>query len=181
MKKLFALIIAIASLVVLLQPQQVSIGQEDEPEFVGVTKCKLCHNRRSTGKFLDNWEESVHAKAFDLLNDEEKKNPECLKCHTTGYGKPGGFVSLEETPKMTSVQCEMCHGPAEKHVKSKKDDVIPSPWKPEAKRCETCHQEEGNPNWDPEKYTKPDGTKTGFYYEEAVKKVNHSAILEDKK
>lgn len=39
------------------------------------------------------------------------KEPKCLKCHVTGYGKPGGFISLEQTPGMANVQCEMCHGP----------------------------------------------------------------------
>ena len=36
---------------------------------------------------------------------------QCLQCHVTGFGKPGGFTSREETPDLLGVQCEMCHGP----------------------------------------------------------------------
>jgi cytochrome c peroxidase len=32
-------------------------------------------------------------------------------CHVTGWGKPGGFTSLEETPDLAGVGCETCHGP----------------------------------------------------------------------
>jgi hypothetical protein len=42
----------------------------------------------------------------DYANDKN-----CLRCHTTGYDMPGGFKSLEETPKLINVQCEGCHGP----------------------------------------------------------------------
>ena len=43
----------------------------------------------------------------------------CLPCHTTGYGQPGGFVSVGETPHMKDIQCEACHGPAGLHVKAR--------------------------------------------------------------
>jgi hypothetical protein len=68
------------------------------------------------------------AKSFDLLkpgvaaeaktahnlepNKDYTADAECLSCHTTGYGQPGGFVSVAETPKLVGVQCEVCHGQA---------------------------------------------------------------------
>jgi len=89
--------------------------------YVGTKNCKKCHIKQ-----YKSWIETKMAKAFDLLKpgersdakkkaglDPEKdytKDSECLPCHTTGYGKPGGFVSLEETPELAGVSCEMCHG-----------------------------------------------------------------------
>jgi outer membrane murein-binding lipoprotein Lpp len=91
-------------------------------EYVGAKKCKACHIKQ-----YKSWEKTSMAGSFDNLKagakaDEKKKagidpekdytaDPKCLKCHTTGYGKPGGFKSIEETPKLAGVQCESCHGP----------------------------------------------------------------------
>ncbi|HOJ59068.1 MAG TPA: cytochrome c family protein [bacterium] len=148
-------------------------------EFVGANKCKMCHNLKKFGMFHDDWMQTKHAKAMDVLNEDEKKNPECLKCHTTGYGKPGGFVSLEKTPALAGVQCEMCHGPGQEHIKSKRGGtVIPHAWEPEEETCVKCHNKE-NPNWKEDRYTDPEtGTKAGFIYKVAVKEINHAKVLE---
>ncbi len=66
------------------------------------------------------------AQAFEILKpgeraeaktgaglDPEKDyttDPECVRCHVTGYGEEGGFISLEETPDLVGVGCESCHG-----------------------------------------------------------------------
>jgi hypothetical protein len=86
-------------------------AQEDNP-YVGSKKCKTCHIKE-----FKSWEKTKHASVFDKLSDEDKKKPEVLKMRTIAYGKPGGFKSLDETPDLVNVGCEMCHGPAGKHVK----------------------------------------------------------------
>lgn len=94
----------------------------EEPSYIGIKQCKLCHQPH-----YDSWDTTRMSKAFELLQpsvrSKQKKaagldpkkdysaDPNCLPCHTTGYGKEGGFVSLEQTPEMANVQCEMCHGP----------------------------------------------------------------------
>ena len=98
-------------------------------------------------------EKMKHAGAFKELTDEYSKNEKCIKCHTTGYGKPGGFKSSDETPGLTGVQCEVCHGPGSEHLASKATDK-------EAKRatinlkpgavCSECH----NPHKTHEEYKK---------------------------
>ena len=165
---------------------------EAKLKFVGAAKCKMCHNMKSSGKYFDDWIDKKHAQAFYLLKGDEQKNPDCLKCHTTGYGEPGGFTvdklpvpfaKFEDMKKsseiskyvkgMFSVQCEMCHGPGEKHIKSKRNkEVIPHAWEPDEKTCAKCHNDT-NPNWNPEKYTDEDGKKSGFDYKQAVKIISH--------
>lgn len=92
-----------------------------EHEFIGSNNCKKCHIKE-----FKSWEETKMSQAFETLKpgvDAEAKaamglsadedytqNAECVACHVTGYGKPGGFVSEAETPDLVGVGCEMCHG-----------------------------------------------------------------------
>lgn len=174
-----------------------NLTAEEKIAFVGAAKCKMCHNLKSTGKYYDDWKEKKHYKSFFLLKGNEQKDPKCLKCHVTGYGEPGGFQLEGFTPPFTKfedikssqdestyikamlgTQCEMCHGPGEKHIKSKRGgDVIPHAWEPDEKTCTICHNPE-NPHWNPEKYTDKNGKKTGFDYEQAVKIIAHQVEKE---
>ena len=86
-------------------------AQEDNP-YVGSKKCKTCHIKE-----FKSWQKTKHGSVFDKLSDDEKKDPEVVKTRTIGYGKPGGFKDVEETPGLVNVGCEVCHGPAGKHVK----------------------------------------------------------------
>ncbi|MBN2328625.1 MAG: hypothetical protein JXR73_15895 [Candidatus Omnitrophica bacterium] len=185
MNSISRIVLLIGLFAFLILPLCAVIGEEKKEEenlkFVGATKCKMCHNLKKYGKFYDDWESKEHAKAFDTLSDEEKKDPKCQKCHTTGFGKPGGFMELDDkdSMKMVGVQCEMCHGPGEKHIKSKRNgDVIPHAWEPDEKACEKCHNPE-SPTWKEDRYVDEDGNKSGFIYKLAVKKMNHSKVFEE--
>lgn len=86
--------------------------------YLGVAKCKMCHPKQHK-----TWEAMKHAKAFEQLIGDEQKDPECLKCHTTGFGK-GGYdpaKAAEENAKFANVQCESCHGPGSEHMKAPKE------------------------------------------------------------
>ncbi len=95
--------------------------------YVGAKKCKMCHLKE-----YNSWATTKMAQAFDLLKpgaaaDAKKAakldpskdyttDATCLGCHTTGLGKPGGFVDLATTPDLVGVQCEMCHGPGGTYI-----------------------------------------------------------------
>jgi hypothetical protein len=84
-----------------------STGEEverPEPEYVGATKCKVCHL-----EIFRSWAETAHRKAIGSLRGEATREPSCLACHTTGFGA-GGYTTDQATPDLVGVQCEACHG-----------------------------------------------------------------------
>lgn len=103
-------------------------AEKTEYDFAGVKTCKECHR-----KVWKTWKKTPMAESFDILKPGERaeiktkagldpnkdytKDASCLPCHTTGYGKPGGFVSVEETPSLVGVSCESCHGAGKQYNK----------------------------------------------------------------
>ncbi|NOZ70256.1 MAG: hypothetical protein GXP46_13680 [Deferribacteres bacterium] len=54
--------------------------------YLGVEKCAECHQ-----PFVESWQKTRHAKAFASLQQAGKgADPECIVCHTVGFGKEGG-------------------------------------------------------------------------------------------
>ncbi|SPF38212.1 Cytochrome c family protein [Syntrophobacter sp. SbD1] len=114
---------------------------ETQKTYVGSEKCQSCHEKE-----YDRFRKySRKTQSFDHialmkkgLTEEEYRN--CMECHTTGFGKPGGFSSEKETPLLKEVGCEACHGPGSLHVESSdrkdiKNDVS-------EQDCAVCHNKE---------------------------------------
>lgn len=114
-----------------------------EGEYVGSRDgCRKCHLRE-----YRSWERTPHAKAIELLSPEEQADPNCVKCHSTGFGEPTGFVSMEETPKLANVGCEVCHGPGslfmDKEIMKDHDAAIAAGLRvPDETTCRACHNAE---------------------------------------
>ncbi|MCX8034049.1 MAG: cytochrome c family protein [Thermodesulfovibrio sp.] len=110
-------------------------------DYVGIEACKPCHQKQYENfiKFsrMSNSFIGVE-KMKNKITPEELKG--CYECHTTGYGKKGGFVSVDKTPHLKNTGCEVCHGPGKKHVETKKPQYIKGKLTP--KICEPCHTEE---------------------------------------
>ena len=84
----------------------------DFMQYVGSRWCSECHQNEHSS-----YSRSVHNTAIQSLNlKKEQNNPECLACHTTGYGEPGGFKNMTETYHLANVGCESCHGSAKEHL-----------------------------------------------------------------
>ena len=147
------------------------------PKYVGSQACKKCHPDQYKA-----WKKTRMAKSFELLkpgvSSEAKEkhgldpkkdyttDKACLPCHTTGWGKPGGYqipptgdsVADKKARKhfalLEGVGCESCHGPAS-HVIEYKRKNEKYKWADLAKKklldgvrfpskdtCVVCHNEE---------------------------------------
>jgi Cytochrome c554 and c-prime len=104
-------------LILLLSLPSGSFGQK--AVYVGSEKCKDCHEAEHTA--FQSGAKKAHS--YESIRTMQKKlTPsefqECFRCHTTGYGQPGGFRSIEETPHLKDLGCEVCHGPGSIHAAS---------------------------------------------------------------
>jgi peroxiredoxin len=81
--------------------------------YVGSAACQSCHADEHAA-----WQAHPHAKALDTLAAKGKAgDADCLRCHTTGLEKPGGFqANGGAQPALAGVGCESCHGPGGDHV-----------------------------------------------------------------
>ena len=91
--------------------------QQKENTYAGSAACQSCHETKYK-TFLDHARKSRSFESVEKmkkgLTDAEIK--ECYSCHTTGYGKPGGFINIKQTPELTNAGCEVCHGPGKLHI-----------------------------------------------------------------
>lgn len=130
------------------------IAHEDAG-FVGNGACVKCHSLPS-----HRFGKSEHAHAFDVLVEKGREyDPECVACHTVGFGYKSGFISADATPALKHVGCEDCHGPGEKHVAEPIQEQYGEV--PRA-ACEQCHTPDNSPSFD---------------YDERIGKIRHNSIF----
>ncbi len=100
----------------------------DEYKPIGSTGCKKCHLKQ-----FKSWQETKMAQTFEVLKPGKRSgakkkagldpskdyttDAECLACHVTSFGKPGGFTDIKKTPDLAGVGCESCHGPGGEYTK----------------------------------------------------------------
>lgn len=169
-------------------------------DYVGSSKCKMCHNKTEKGAQYTKWMEGPHAGAFETLKSDASAKiaagkgiagnaweaPECLKCHTTGFGNGGyevkgadfwnpaeddkdGIKAVNLMEGLQAVGCESCHGPGSEYKSSKVKKAILAGEITAASvgllevnesTCLTCHNEKSP-------------TFKGFNYEEKAAEIAH--------
>ena len=99
-------------------------AQDEKAQYVGSSKCKICHMSAKQGAQYKKWQDSAHSKAYETLASEESKKvaekvgvkgdpqkaAECLTCHVTAYNAPAS-EKAESFSMTEGVGCEECHGP----------------------------------------------------------------------
>ena len=112
--------------------------------YAGNKSCKSCHAAEYAS-----WKKTKHSHAYHTLVEKgQEKDPECLPCHTVGFGFQTGFISQSQTHTLTDVGCENCHGVGGNHAKNPQ----PGYGQVTKENCLTCHTSENSPKFDYDVY-----------------------------
>ena len=141
MRKIVAAIIIVAVLAIgfsLVVGRRGAEAETSDATYVPGSKCKTCHIKTFKAQA-----ETPHARSLENLTDAgEETNPECLPCHTTGYGKTGGFVDAASTSDLAGTTCQACHGPGSAHIEKglSKEERRQKIEKTPKDACTKCHK-----------------------------------------
>lgn len=114
-----------------------------QPEYEGSRSgCMRCHIRE-----YRSWDDTPHASAYETLPEESRSDPDCLRCHVTGWSAESGFQSIEETPQLAGVGCEVCHGAGSLYkdreiMEDREASIANGMLIPDEQTCRSCHNEE---------------------------------------
>jgi hypothetical protein len=107
--------------------------------YVGEAACAGCHPAAAAV-----WAQTDHARAQATLDAAlAGRDPECLACHLTGLGHPGG--ARPGQAELLGVQCEACHGPGSDHLRAPRAPYGSLP--ADASACVGCHTHENSPDF----------------------------------
>ncbi len=109
-------------------------------EYVPSDQCGRCHRAQ-----YENWTRTKHSRAYKTLAAAGRAgDPNCLMCHTSGFGTYRGFYSIKSTPRLANVNCQDCHRfNTEEH--QQKGFVAP---KLDEELCTSCHTAVTAPKFD---------------------------------
>jgi len=153
-------------------PNQLQPGLKDAV-FVGSATCAQCHPQTHA-----KWSSSRHSHAWDALvkdgrpiaqirqKDQTTRlvgrqyDPDCVRCHVTGFGYRGGFENEEKTPHLFSNGCENCHGPGSLHAAQPGNPLFRESMRLSIRdqrteqKCRACHDQDNDPHFDMNKWMK---------------------------
>jgi nitrate/TMAO reductase-like tetraheme cytochrome c subunit len=104
--------------------------------------CGKCHPAE-----LKSWSATRHARAYESIRKSGRQDdPECVLCHTMGFGRPGGFESIEKTPALGRVTCQACHAVTADHFEKKVNPE--AQLRISSRMCMSCHGPVQSPDFD---------------------------------
>jgi len=109
-------------------------------DFQASASCGKCHKKQ-----FENWKKTRHAKAYSTLQKAKRAgDPNCLMCHTSGFGTKAGFYTLAKTRQLANVNCQNCHRFNEAEHQKKGFAIEPVG----TGICQTCHTPVTDPKFD---------------------------------
>jgi Cytochrome c554 and c-prime len=146
-------------------------------DFVGLKKCKMCHKGEKNGFIYEDWLKTQHAQAYNTLGTPEshtvyadlghsgnpQEDPNCLKCHVTGYGLD--TLRTAKVVKEDGITCESCHGAGGKYWKKKvmadrDSSIVYGLIAEPVNACSNCHNDNSP-------------TFKSFNFDERYKEIEH--------
>ena len=115
-------------------------GVQATATYVGTENCAACHPTA-----MKVWAGSGHGRAFStLVARQADADPNCIACHTVGFGTPSGYRREFGAKKLVDVGCESCHGPGSQHVEQRRaGGEVTAKFRPlGAGDCRKCHHGE---------------------------------------
>jgi len=107
--------------------------------YMPAATCGQCHAPAYAG-----WQKSPHARAHKTLVDIRREgDPNCLMCHTSGFGTARGFATIQQTPRLANVNCQSCH---RFNLVDGQHSPKPAP-RPDQNVCTICHTPVTAPNF----------------------------------
>jgi peroxiredoxin len=136
-------------------------------KHVGSEACRSCHPAEH-----ERWAVGPHAAAFATLEKAgHAQDAKCVACHTTGFGRPGGFPKdgkAADHPDLARVGCESCHGPGGDHVAEgapRRGNIVSLGDKCDScvilQICGSCHDDANDPGFEFEVLDKIEATRHG--------------------
>ncbi len=108
--------------------------------YAGTQSCAVCHPTA-----MKTWADSGHGHAFrTLVVRLADADPNCIACHTVGFGTASGYRREFGATKLVDVGCESCHGPGSQHVAQRSaGGEVTTKFRPlGAGDCRKCHHGE---------------------------------------
>ena len=121
----------------------VSLQQKNYQAVPKSSDCGSCHFDE-----YNHWSRTPHAFAWSVIQEDGRTSDvSCISCHTTWFGKKGGFLNTTSTPQLVNVGCVSCHVDFKGHPQQKK---TMEPVKEST--CIECHDRPNSPDFNFETY-----------------------------
>lgn len=118
-------------------------NQQDYKPVPKPSDCGSCHFDE-----YNHWSRTPHAFAWSVIEEDGRTGDvSCISCHTTWFGKQGGFLNTTTTPQLINVGCVSCHVDFEGHPQQKQ---TMEPVKEST--CIECHDRPNSPDFNFETY-----------------------------
>jgi hypothetical protein len=112
--------------------------QANADHYLGYELCARCHTKE-----YEQWRTTSHSIAWNTLVAVKQDNAaECIGCHVVGYKENGGYQTSADSPRLSGVQCESCHGMGTRHESYPKAHTAVT----EA-LCTKCHVAPNDTDW----------------------------------